>query len=105
MTHFSHALRHEIDDCWQDVETWTSRPEDPAFTDSALAVRAHCVDLGVRAAFSAIVATGGSALKRDRDAQRIYREAMLYAVAPQTSALRKATLTRLLGRHGRSQGA
>ena len=99
MTQFAHALRHEIDTCWQDVETWTERKDEAAFTESALAVRAHCVDLGVRAAFSAIVATGGSALKRDRDAQRIYREAMLYAVAPQTSALRRATLTRLLGKH------
>jgi alkylation response protein AidB-like acyl-CoA dehydrogenase len=99
ITQFSHALRHEIDGCWRDVEAWTARQDDPAFAESALAVRAHCVDLGVRAAFSAIVATGGSALKRDRDAQRIYREAMLYGVAPQTTALRKATLTRLLGGH------
>jgi len=99
ITPFSASLRGEIESCWTDLETWTSRPEDPSFAESALAVRAHCVDLGVRAAFSAIVATGGSALKKDRDAQRIYREAMLYAVAPQTSALRRATLTRLLGRH------
>ncbi len=96
---FSTSLRGEIDRCWSDLETWTARHEEPSFAESALAVRAHCVDLGVRAAFSAIVATGGSALKKDRDAQRIYREAMLYAVAPQTSALRRATLARLLGRH------
>lgn len=93
---FVSSLRGEIETAWSDLEVWADRPEDPAFPGSALEVRARCVDLGVRAAFSAIVATGGTALKRDKDAQRIYREAMIYAVAPQTPALRKATLTRLL---------
>ena len=93
------AFQVEIDGCWSDVETWAERKDDPTFHESALAVRAHCVDLGVRAAFAAIVATGGSALKRDRDAQRLYREAALYAVAPQTAALRRATLARLIHRH------
>lgn len=92
------ALQTEIEACWSDLETWADRPEDPTFHESALAVRAHCIELGVRAAFSAIVATGGTSLKRDRDAQRIYREAALYAVAPQTAALRKATLARILPR-------
>jgi alkylation response protein AidB-like acyl-CoA dehydrogenase len=93
---FATALRHEIDTCWSDLETWADRPEDPAFLASALAVRAHAIELGIRAATAAIVATGGTALKRDRDAQRIYREAALYAVAPQTAALRRATLARLI---------
>lgn len=93
------AFHAEIDTCWRDVETWADRPDDPTFHESALAVRAHAIDLGVRAAFAAIVATGGSSLKRDRDAQRLYREAALYAVAPQTAALRRATLARLVHRH------
>ena len=96
---FARSLRAQIDTCWRDLETWADRPEDPAFPTSALAVRAHAIDLGVRATTAAIVATGGSALKRDRDAQRIYREAILYAVAPQTASLRHATLTRLLDTH------
>ena len=96
---FARSLRAQIDTCWRDLETWADRPEDPAFPTSALAVRAHAIDLGVRATTAAIVATGGSALKRDRDAQRIYREAILYAVAPQTASLRHATLTRLLDAH------
>lgn len=93
---FWRALRDEIDQCWRGVEGWTARADDPSFAENALTLRARCIDLGVRAAFAAIVATGGSALKRDRDAQRLYREATLYAVAPQTSALRHATLARLL---------
>lgn len=96
VTPFVSTLRGEIESAWNDLETWADRPDDPAFAANALEVRARCVDLGVRAAFSAIVATGGTALKRDKDAQRIYREAMIYAVAPQTAALRKATLNRLL---------
>ena len=99
VTPFAEALRAQIDACWSDLETWADRPDDPAFPASALAVRAHAIELGIRAATAAIVATGGTALKRDRDAQRIYREAALYAVAPQTSALRRATLTRLLEPH------
>ena len=93
---FADALSAEIETSWTDIETWAGRPEDPAFPASALATRAHAIDLGIRAATAAIVATGGTALKRDRDAQRIYREAALYAVAPQTAALRRATLTRLI---------
>ncbi|MEZ4297055.1 MAG: acyl-CoA dehydrogenase family protein [Polyangiaceae bacterium] len=92
------ALHAEIDTCWSDLETWADRPTDPTFHESALAVRAHCIELGVRAALAAIVATGGSALKSDRHAQRIYREAVLYSVAPQTTALRRATLARLIHR-------
>ena len=93
---FAGMLRNGIDSAWRDVETWADSPDRPGFADSALSVRVHCINLGVRAAFSAVVATGGNALKRDRDAQRIYREAMTYAVAPQTAALKRATLARLL---------
>lgn len=92
---FAKALHDEIDHLWREVESWTARSNDPSFAESALEVRARCIELGVRAAFAAIVATGGSALKRDRDAQRLYREATLYSVAPQTTALRRATLGRL----------
>lgn len=92
------AFQAEIDGAWSDVETWADRAGDPTFPESALAVRARCVELGVRAALSAIVATGGTSLKRDRDPQRLYREAALYAVAPQTDGLRRATLARLVRR-------
>jgi alkylation response protein AidB-like acyl-CoA dehydrogenase len=95
VTPAARGFQAEIDACWTDLETWADRPDDPTFHESALAVRAHAIDLGVRATFAAIVATGGTSLKRDRDAQRLYREAALYAVAPQTAALRRATLARM----------
>ncbi|MBK8251974.1 MAG: acyl-CoA/acyl-ACP dehydrogenase [Polyangiaceae bacterium] len=95
ITAAARAFHSEIDVAWADVETWAERLDDPAFVESALAVRAHCIELGVRAALAAVVASGGSSLKTDRDPQRIYREAALYSVAPQTPALKRATLARL----------
>ena len=48
--------------------------------------------LGVRAALAAVTARGGAANRRDHPAQRLYREAMLYALTQQTPELQRAIL-------------
>jgi alkylation response protein AidB-like acyl-CoA dehydrogenase len=76
------------------------RRDDPATPagsrDDVTALRARCIDLGVRAAHAAVVAGGGAANALDHPAQRIFREAMVYTLIAQTRDLRAATLDRLI---------
>jgi len=62
--------------------------------------RAWCVELGVRAAHAAVMTSGGAANLLDHPAQRIFREAMVYTLAAQTSDLQTAMLARLVRRGG-----
>ena len=59
------------------------------------ALRARCIDLGMRAAHAAVTAGGGAANGLDHPAQRLFREAMVYTLVAQTRDLRVATLDRL----------
>jgi hypothetical protein len=61
-------------------------------------VRAHCIDLGVRAAHAAVATGSGAANGLEHAAQRLFREAMVYTLIAQTRDLQTATLERLIGR-------
>ena len=75
------------------------RRDDPATPagrrGDVAALRARCIDLGVRAAHAAVAACGGAANGLDHPAQRLFREAMVYTLVAQTQDLRAATLERL----------
>ncbi len=60
-----------------------------------LRVRAWAIDLAVRCAHAAIVASSGAANSLQHPAQRLYREALVYTVSAQTIAVMEATLARL----------
>jgi alkylation response protein AidB-like acyl-CoA dehydrogenase len=60
-------------------------------------VRAHCIDLGVRAAHAAVAAGSGAANSLEHAAQRVFREAMVYTLIAQTRDLQTATFERLVG--------
>ena len=92
------ALRAELDRARGAVEACASRAGAPGFDDEAIAVRAWCIDLGVRAALAAVAASGGAANRIEDPSQRLLREAMLYTLTAQTLDLRRATLDRLLAR-------
>ena len=64
-------------------------------TDDRLRVRAWAVDLAFRCAQAAIVCSSGGANSLRHPAQRIYREALVYSVSAQTTAIMGATLARL----------
>ena len=76
-------------DRWDDPATPAGQRGDEA------ALRARCIDLGVRAAHAAVAAGGGAANGLDHPAQRLFREAMVYTLVAQTRDLRAATLSRL----------
>jgi alkylation response protein AidB-like acyl-CoA dehydrogenase len=70
-----------------------SRPEE-----ERIEVRAWAIDLAVRCAQAGVAASRGAANVADHDAQRIYREALVYTVSAQTTAIMAATLDRLVRR-------
>lgn len=63
--------------------------------DARLALRAHALELGVRAATALVAASGGAGMSRSAPAQRLAREALFHLVQAQTPLVRRATLDRL----------
>jgi alkylation response protein AidB-like acyl-CoA dehydrogenase len=64
--------------------------------------RASNLELALQASHALVTALGGGAMARTHPAQRLAREALFYLVQAQTSAIRRASLTRLTPDHSRS---
>ena len=64
--------------------------------DKQLQLRAWAIDLAVRCAHAAVTVSSGAANKQHHAAQRIYREALVFTVSGQTTALMETTLARLV---------
>jgi alkylation response protein AidB-like acyl-CoA dehydrogenase len=75
-----------------------AQADDPA--EERLKTRAWGIDLAVRCAHAGVAASSGAANSLTHDAQRVYREALVFTVSAQTSAIMEATLHRLVGRGG-----
>ncbi len=93
------ALASEIDACRAECLRWAQTPDKsvPEYKPNALKARAWAIELGVRAAHTALTASGGSANSLDHPAQRRIREAMFYTLTAQTADIMGATLERLTG--------
>lgn len=63
---------------------------------NALQLRAWAIDLASRCAIAAITVSGGAANHKHHAAQRVYREALVFTVSGQTTAVMEATLGRLV---------
>lgn len=72
----------------------------PAEFEEKLKTRAWAIELCGRCAQAAIAATGGSGIVLTHPAQRLAREATVYAVSAQTPAIMEATLARITARTG-----
>ena len=68
---------------------------DAVSPEAQLSDRGEVIALAGRCAHAAVVATGGAANMLGNDAQRIYREVLLFTVLSQTAAVRHATLNAL----------
>ncbi|MBS1713522.1 MAG: acyl-CoA/acyl-ACP dehydrogenase [Armatimonadetes bacterium] len=64
-------------------------------TAEKLRVRAWAIELAARCAHAGVAASSGAANSIDHDAQRVYREALVYTVSAQTAPIMEATLERL----------
>ena len=64
--------------------------------EKRLQLRAWGIDLAVRCAHAAVTVSSGAANYSDNPAQRIYREALVFTVSGQTTAIMEATLASLV---------
>ena len=87
-------LRLEVEACRGETAE-AQRLAGEETTEDRLRVRAWAVDLAFRCAQAAIVCSSGAANSLRHPAQRIYREALVYSVSAQTTAIMGATLARL----------
>ncbi|GAX42460.1 cyclase family protein [Tolypothrix sp. NIES-4075] len=73
-------------------------------TAERLQMRAWAIDLATRIAHAAVTVSSGSANYMHHPAQRIYREALVFTVTGQTTAVMEATLQRLTGGDEKTRG-
>jgi alkylation response protein AidB-like acyl-CoA dehydrogenase len=92
------ALERETADARREVALVAARAAAPDYPEATLQVRARCIELGVRAAHSAVTVSSGAANQLDHAAQRIFREAMVYTTTALTGDLQAAVLERLMTR-------
>jgi alkylation response protein AidB-like acyl-CoA dehydrogenase len=69
--------------------------EDRDDLSRSLAARGWAIELALRCAATAVVTSSGAGNSLSHPAQRIYREALVFAVSAQTAAIMEATLSRL----------
>ncbi|MBD2743839.1 acyl-CoA dehydrogenase family protein [Coleofasciculus sp. FACHB-1120] len=84
------SLDQELTAC----STAIRHPPKP-FADR-LQIRAWAIDLAVRCAHAAVTVSSGAANYSHHAAQRVYREALVFTVSGQTTAVMEATLNRLV---------
>lgn len=93
LTHAVETLSKEIDACRAEARRWAEGPKDtPEYKPNALRARAGAITLAARAAHAAVAASSGAANSLDHPAQRLYREAMFYTLAAQTTDIMTATV-------------
>ena len=88
-------LQAELDDCRDRMSRARPADEDGPSTEERLATRAWAIELAVRCAHAGVTASSGAANSLDHQAQRVYREALVFTVSAQTPDIMKATLERL----------
>lgn len=92
------ALSREVDECRQAMIRAQDMSTEDVTTEEKLRVRAWAIDLAVRCAHAGVAASSGAANSVTHDAQRVYREALVYTVSAQTTPIMRATLERLVAR-------
>ena len=94
------CLGDELESCRQAMIGAQDESTEDVTTEEKLRVRAWAIDLAVRCAHAGVAASSGAANSIDHDAQRVYREALVYTVSAQTTPVMAATLERLCHRGG-----
>lgn len=83
------ALAQELHDCRTAIYTADERARS---LETRLQLRAWAIALAVRCAHAAVIVSAGAANATSHPAQRIFREAMLFSVTGQTTAVMAASL-------------
>lgn len=87
------SLQGELANCRGAI--WQERQSPKASFQEQLELRAWAIELANRCALAAIAVSSGAANYGQHPAQRVYREALLFAVVGQTTDVMEATLKRL----------
>jgi alkylation response protein AidB-like acyl-CoA dehydrogenase len=87
------SLHEELTRCQSDM--MQALPPDSQSWEERLQLRAWAIDLAIRCASAAVTVSSGAANSINHPAQRVYREALVFAVSGQTTAVMEATLARL----------
>ncbi len=90
-------LNGELERCRQAMAA-SLEPASDLSGEEKHRLRAWTIDLAARCSHAGVVASSGAANGVDHDAQRVYREALVFSVSAQTSTIMEATLERLVGR-------
>lgn len=90
-------LSEELQACHEATTQAQASPDEES-TAERLNIRAWAIDLSVRCAHAAVAASSGAANSIHHPAQRVYREALVYTVSAQTTAIMEATLARIVSR-------
>lgn len=87
------TLNQELNDCRAAIN-YAQQNRDSL--DKQLQLRAWAINLALRCASAAVTVSSGAANYSHHAAQRVYREALVFTVSGQTTALMAATLNRLV---------
>lgn len=88
------SLDRELTSCSQAI--FEALDCDRQTFEAKLQLRAWAINLAGRCTQAAVIASSGAANSLQHPAQRVYREALMFAVFGQTTAVMKATLEQLL---------
>lgn len=89
------VLEEELNRCREEAYAAMEEKGDPS---RSLEARAWAIELAARCAHAAVVASGGQGNSITHPAQRVYREALVFAVLAQTGPILEATLERIMRR-------
>ncbi|MEM7726815.1 MAG: cyclase family protein [Cyanobacteria bacterium P01_A01_bin.45] len=88
------SLQKELNECCYRINQTIHNP-NTTFNEK-LKLRAWTIDLANRIAHAAVTVSSGAANYAENPAQRVYREALVFTVSGQNSAIMEATLDRLV---------
>jgi alkylation response protein AidB-like acyl-CoA dehydrogenase len=87
-------LKKEVTSC--DRAMFAALSSSNSSYESKLQLRASAINLAGRCSQAAVIASSGAANERDDAAGRVYREALLFSVSGQTTAVMEQSLKKLL---------
>lgn len=90
------SLQQELNNCRNAIQQ--AQKNSGVELAERLQLRAWAIDLAGRIAHAAVTVSSGAAIYSHHDAQRVYREALVFTVTGQTRAVMEATLGRLTHR-------
>ncbi|MBD0346690.1 MAG: acyl-CoA/acyl-ACP dehydrogenase [Coleofasciculus sp. Co-bin14] len=88
------SLNEEVTRC--DAAMMQALSPESKSWEERLQLRAWAINLALRCAHAAVTVSSGAANYRHHPAQRVYREALVFTVSGQTTAVMEATLDRLV---------